>query len=260
MAERLVLASFNLCWEAEQQGGFRERAVQNGYTQAPQTDMPLYYRDGGGSVVFILADFEPGADGKPEPVCRVIALKPQIDSSFVPKHAVLPFGDVLVNKMIAETTNMGAGYGLVYQRQRHPTRLGRLRTLMRAQDDGRARILYIEEAPQYYEFVYVHAADEVANDPRTLDMVMQPSSRAGMQAFVDDKWEIDFCNLNPHACVTDAQLAQQERLRQNDSRTGWALPFSGIGSTGSGDNRSNQQKSEDKAWWENYHRCGSGKC
>ena len=57
------------------------------------------------------------------------------------------------------------------------------------------------------------------------------------------------------------QLKQAEaEARARQARQPIPIPFTGIGRIGSGDNRSPEQRRNDKAWWENYHRCGSGKC
>jgi hypothetical protein len=114
-------------------------------------------------------------------------------------------------------------------------------------------MIYIEEGAKDYEFLYAHGSRAVIENPRTADMGTDPGGRTPIQAFINDRWEIAFCDLNPHACLTPEQQQQRDRAAatQANRSTNWTLPFSGIGST-SGDNRSNEQRLKDKAWWENY--------
>lgn len=261
-AERLVLTSFNLCWTAEENGGFERLATDAGFSRTPQARGPLYYRDAQGAVVFITADFGPGADGAPEPACRFTVVKPQLDTPFSPRQPLMPAGEALIDRIIAESKNMGSGYRVVALRQPHPGRPGRYRTLLRSDQGARARMIYIERGARDYEFLYVHGSRVVIDSPATPDIGTDPAGRIPVQAFVNDRWEIAFCNLNPHACLTPQQQRQMDQAAQARARdsTNWTLPFSGIGSSRSGDNRSNQQRLNDRAWWDNYHRCGRGKC
>ncbi|HMO74292.1 MAG TPA: hypothetical protein PKD48_03045 [Sphingopyxis sp.] len=263
-AERLVLRGFNICWDAEAGGDLEKLALGRGFAGAPQAVQPLFYYDAGDAVVFLTADFAPGADGVAEPACRVTVVRPQIDTPYNRARPILSEPKALLDEIVRfQTTNQG--YRLVYLRQPHPRRSGRLRSLLVLHRGARAKMVYIEEGAKGYEFLYAHGARAVIDDPATADIGTDPVGRAGIQAFVDDRWEIAFCELNPHACVTDEQLRQMARAeadaarRARESRN-WTLPFSGIGSTASGDNRSNEQKLRDKAWWENYNRCGRGKC
>lgn len=263
-AERTILAAFNICWTAETGGNLAKLATDAGFAPPPQAKgSSFFYRDAVGSVIFLFADFGPGADGAPEPACRITAIKPQLDTPYTPRQPILLAPGDLIDLMVRETANMGTGYRVITLRQPHPRRPGRTRTLLRSDQGARARMIYIEESAKDYEFLYAHGSRAVIHDPATADIGTDPTGRVGMQAFVDDRWQIAFCDLNPHACLTpqqQRQLDQQALARARDSKN-WTLPFSGIGSAaGNGDNRSNEQKSRDKAWWENYHRCGRGKC
>lgn len=261
MPERVILGTFNICWDAERGQNLQKLLSENGYAWAPQATSPIYYRDVNGTVVFLIADFGAGADGLPEPACRITALKPQVDSVWAPRGAILPGFEALLDRLASGAANMGSGYRVVYRRQPNPKRAGHRHTLLQLDEGARARLIYIEEGPTHYEFLYVRGSRKVVFDPATVATGTLPAGRHGMQAFVTDRWQIAFCNLNPHTCLTPAE---QRRLDQQ-ARTAAAsrpvtLPFSGIGSSGSGDNRSNQQRLNDKSWWDNYHRCGRGKC
>lgn len=253
MPERLILGSLNACWEAEEGANFSSLAWENGFAPAPQARGPLFYRDAGGVVIFVSADFGPGADGQPEPACRITALKPQLDTPWTPRGAPMPAG--FVERVARETVAMGAGYELHVLRQRHPTRAGRLRTILVADSGARGRVIYIEEGPEDVDVLYFHAARAVFTDPATLDLGTDPGVRPALQAFVNDRWEMAFCDLNPHACVTAAEQARIDAAAAEPR----ALPFSNF-DTGPGDNRSQAQRQRDSAWWDNYHRCGSGRC
>lgn len=263
-AERLVLRGFNICWDAEGGGNLEKLALGGDFIRVPQTVRPLFYYDVGQTVIFFSGDFGPGSDGLPEPACRITAVRPQIDTQYNPARSILLEPNALLNEMVRFLTN-NHGYRVVYTRQPHPRRAGRLRSLLVQERGARAKMVYIEEGPKGYEFLYAHGARAVITDPATADIGTDPLGRAGMQAFVDDRWEMAFCSLNPHACVTDEQLrrmaqADAEAARRARESRNWTLPFSGIGNSAGGDNRSNEQRLRDKAWWENYHRCGRGKC
>jgi hypothetical protein len=256
--EGAVLSAFNICWTAEDGGDHERLAAQKGFVRAPQAKGPMYHRDVQGSVVFLTADFAPGADGAPEPACRVT----ELDTPYTLRHAILPAGNALIHRMVQDSAKLGWGYRTMLLRQPHPRRAGLKRTLLRSDQQQRARMIYIEESAAYYEFLYVHASRAVIDDPATADIGTDPKGRAGMQAFVNDRWEIAFCNLNPHACVTPEQQRRMDSAaaaRARDSSS-WTAPFSGIGSRGGGDNRSNEQRLRDEAWWKNYHQCGRGRC
>lgn len=261
--ERAVLAGFNICWSTEEGGNIARLAADAGFSPSPQPTGANFYRDVVGSVLFLAADFGPGADGAPEPACRITVLKPQLDTAYAPKQAILPAAGDLIDLMVRETRTMGPGYRVVMLRQPHPGRPGRTRTLLRADQGQRARMIYIEEGARAYEFFYAHGARAVIADPATADIGTDPNGRKDIQAFVNERWEAAFCDLNPHACSTpqqQRQLDQAAAARARDS-TNWTLPFSGIGAAArNGENRSNEQRLKDKAWWDNYHRCGSGKC
>lgn len=261
--ERAVLAGFNVCWSAEEGGNLGRLAADAGYAPSPQPTGANFYRDVLGSVLFLAADFGPGADGTPEPACRITVLKPQLDTPYAPKQAILPAAGDLINRIVQESQTLGSGYRVLILRQPHPGRPGRKRTLLRSDQGQRARIIYIEEGARDYEFLYAHGARAVILNPATADLGTDPSGRRDIQAFVNDRWEAAFCDLNPQACITpeqQRQLDQAAAARARDS-TSWILPFSGIGATArNGDNRSHQQRLNDRTWWENYHRCGRGKC
>lgn len=261
--ERAVLSSFNVCWSAEEGGNLARLATDAGFSPSPQQTGANFYRDVMGSVLFLAADFGPGSDGRPEPACRITILKPQLDTPYAPRQAILPAAGDLIDVIVREAQAMGFAYRVVILRQPHPGRPGRKRTLLRAEQGQRARMIYVEEGARDYEFLYAHGARVVINDPATADLGTEPSGRRDIQAFVNGRWEAAFCDLNPHACLTpqqQRQLDQAAAARARDS-TNWTLPFSGIGAAArNGDNRSNEQRLKDKAWWDNYHRCGSGKC
>ncbi len=258
--EQVVLGAFNICWEAEEGGDLHRLAWEAGFDPAPQATRPLYYRDVGGAVIFLAADFGPGADGQPEPACRITALKPQLDTPWTPGGSPLQGGRALVDRMIANAPSLGGGYRVVAERQPHPAHRDRVRTVLISEQGARSRMIYIEEGARDYEFLYVHGARAVVHDPATPNIGVDPSGRAPMQAFVNDRWTIAFCDLNPHACVTREQQAQIDaRAARARAEAPWTLPFSGIGASG-GDNRSNAQRQRDSAWWDNYHRCGAGRC
>ncbi|MBX3565227.1 MAG: hypothetical protein KF730_11720 [Sphingomonas sp.] len=262
MKERVILGTMNICWDAERGGNLGKLTYEAGFDPTPQAQRPLYYRDVEGTVVFLSADFGPGDDGLPEPACRITALKPQVGAQWTPRGAILPDFNALLDRLISGAATMESGYRVVYRGQPNPRRPGTRHTLLRMDEGPRARLIYVEEAPTHYEFLYVRGSRKVVFDPSTLEIGTLPAGRTGMQAFVTDRYEIAFCNLNPHACETPEQRRSREQMARNatQARPPIAIPFSGIGSTGGGDNRSNEQKLRDKAWWENYHRCGRGKC
>lgn len=262
MKERLVLGSFNMCWEAEDGADLSRALRENGFAMAPQARTPLYFRQESGTTILFASFFGRDGSGGRESACRITALKPQVNSPWTPKSAIFPEFSALLDRLVQGAATMGGGYKPVALRQPIARRPGHARTLLRLDEGTRARMIYVEEAPTYYEFVYYSAARSIIDDPGTIGDVVQPPARAAMQAFVDDGWEIAFCNLNPHHCLTKEQQRQQQEMaaRAARNREPIPIPFSGIGSIRSGDNRSNEQRLKDKAWWENYHRCGSGKC
>lgn len=262
MKERIVLGSFNMCWQAEDGANLEQALRENGFTMAPQATTPLYFRQESGTTVLFASYFGEDSDGGRISSCRITALKPQIDSRWTPTAPIFSEFSSLLDRIVQGAANMGSGYRHVAARQPIAQRPGHARTLLRLDEGSRARMIYIEEGPTYYEFVYFNSTRAVVDDPGTLDAVIQPAARAAMQAFVDDGWEVAFCNLNPQNCLTPEQQRQQEAMAANAARNRApiSIPFSGIGSTRSGDNRTNEQRLRDKSWWENYHRCGSGRC
>ncbi|HRK64154.1 MAG TPA: hypothetical protein PLN53_07135 [Terricaulis sp.] len=254
--EQLVRGAFFSCWQAEEGANFQHLVFANGFARVPQAQGDLYFRDARGVVIFLSASFSPGADGQPEPACRVTAMQPQLDTPWTPGGAPLPGSFV---EVIARETQ-AMGYSLRALRQPHPRRAGRLRTILVFDGGARGRMIYIEEGPQDVEFLYFHASRAVFNDPATPDIGTSPAVRTPLQAFVNDRWTIAFCDLNPHACITREEQARIDaRAAEARRQEAWTLPFSGIGAS-SGDNRSGEQRSRDSAWWDNYHRCGSGRC
>lgn len=262
MKERVVLGSFNMCWEAEDGADLSRALRENGFAMAPQAATPLYFRQESGTTILFASYYSRNPAGEREASCRITALKPQVDSQWTPRAAIFPEFSALLDRIVQASANMRGGYRLVALREPIARRPGHARTLLRLDEGPRARIIYIEEGPTYYEFVYRNTARAIIDSPAGLGEIIQPAARAAMQAFVDDGWEVAFCNLNPQNCLTQEQQRQQEAMaaRAARNREPIPIPFSGIGSVRSGDNRSNQQRLDDKAWWQNYHRCGSGKC
>lgn len=260
--ERLVLGSFNMCWEGEDQpGNLPIRLRENGFRLAPFSDT-LHMRTEQNTTILFMAYYGQDANGQPETYCRITALKPQIDSHWTPKAPIFNDFDALLDRIINATGTMGGGYRLTTLRQPTGGTTGPRKTVLHLDERVRGRIIHIEEAPRYYEFVYINAPRATIANPATLDQVIQPEARAAMQLMVDDSWEVAFCNLNPQHCLTEAQRRQQAEMaaRAANRREPIPLPFSGIGSIRSGDNRTNEQRLRDRAYWENYHRCGSGRC
>lgn len=263
LKERIVLGSFNMCWEGEEGKNLTADLRNNGFALAPQATSNLYFRQEGDTTLLFGFYFGQDKLGRSEAFCSVTALKPQIVSPWTPKGPILPAFDQLLDRMLGSAANMGPGYRAVQMRQPIPGQPGMRRTLLHANVGTHGRIIFIDEGPTLYEFGYYNAHSSIIKDPGMWKDLVQPSTRNAKQMMVDDKWEIAFCNLNPHNCLTKEQQRQQElaaaQAQQRGNRN-TALPFSGIGSTRSGDNRSHEQRLRDKAWWENYHRCGSGKC
>lgn len=232
-AEQLVLRAFNLCWDAEQGGNLAKLAAAKGFVNTPQSRSPVYHRDSGDAVVFLSADYGPGADGAPEPACRITVVRPQVDTSYNPRRPVLPSAAALMDEIVRVSTGK-MGYQMVASRQPHPRRAGHVRTILKAGQGGRGKLIYVEQGPTHYEFLYVHAMRSVIDDPGMPDMAIDPRGRAPLQAYVDDRWTIAFCNLNPHACETPQQ--RQARIAaeqaQASARSSSPIPFSGIGSSG----------------------------
>ena len=262
MKERIVLGSFNMCWEGEEGKNLTADLRSNGFALAPQATSNLYFRQEGDTTLLFLFYFGQDKLGRSEAFCSVTALKPQIVSPWTPKGAILPAFDQLLDRMISSAAKMGPGYRTVQVRQPIPGQPGMRRTLLHANDGAHGRIIFIDEGPTLYEFGYYNAHGSIIKDPGMWKDLVQPATRNAKQMMVDDKWEMAFCSLNPHNCLTKEQQRQQEIAASQAARgnRNTALPFSGIGSIRSGDNRSNEQRLNDKAWWENYHRCGSGKC
>lgn len=255
--ERAVLTALNICWEAEEGADLGQVARSYGFYRVPQARAPMQMTEAGASVVFLSADFGAGADGDPEPACRITVLKPNLDTAWTPPGPPLPAGSALVERIISASAGFGRGYQVLQRAASHPRRPGRTGTLLRSDEGRRARLIYIEQGPADYEFLYVAAAREVADAPATRDIGTDPSLRTVLQAFVNDRWEIAFCELNPHACRTPEQLRAEREAASQDR--GWSLPSLVL--PGSRDDpRAHQRQLQDSAWWDNYHRCGRGTC
>ena len=254
--QRVVLAGFNACLLGEMGRSFGQEAQRLGFSRAPQATGELYVYKINNSSVFVGADYGAGADGRPEPACRITVLKPQIDERYTPRGSPLPDAASFVDYLIQRNGALDEAYQVVYRRQPHPTRSGKLRTLMRTDAGSRIRLVYIEEGPNDVEFLYAHGARNVMMDPRITDMGTDPRGRQNMQAYVNDVWEIAFCDLNPHACLTRAQMEEMDRQAraQANQREPIPIPFSGIGGR-SGDNRTNEQRLRSEAAQQERMRC-----
>lgn len=251
--ESAVLEALNACWIGEEGGDVRQAARNSDFTLMPGTRGAYFYRTFGDRVVTFSADYAPDALGRPEPACRVTVLVPQLDTPWSRRQPVLLNPDGLLEVMIDGVLRMSPSYQLVARRAPHPRRPGARRTLMKAYQGDRGRMIYIEENPDAFEVLYVNAVRSTIDDPAIPDIGTDPVGRVGAQAFVDDRWSMAFCELNPHVC------AEPERARMSGSVTqDWTLPFSGIGSSGSSSGNA-QQRSRDESWWRNYHETGRGR-
>ena len=251
-----ILAGLNACFIGEERGGFGQEALRLGFGRAPQATGDLYVAKVNNSTIFVGADYGAGADGRPEPACRITVLKPQIDEQYTPRGPVLPEASAFIDYLVQRTARLGEGYSLVYRRQPHPTRSGKMRTLLRSDMGARVRLLYIEEGPNDVELLYAHGARAVMMNPQITDIGTDPRGRQNMQAYVNDVWEIAFCDLNPHACLTRAQMEEMERQARVEAnrRDPIPIPFSGIGGR-SGDNRTNEQRLRSEAAQQERMRC-----
>lgn len=258
--ERLAFNALNACWNANQHDDPDTHARAEGFSRMPGATMPYYYRPVGGVVATLSISLEPNDRGEPEPACRVTFLKPNLDTPWTPRGPIMDSAAV-VERMVSTTTSWASPYRLVTRRQSHPTRVGRTRTLLRRQDAQWSYILYVEEGPEAVEILWAGGSARVINDPGLPDFGTEPAGRQAAQAFVNDRWQIAFCELNPHACETPAQAAARQRAQNSPAPAArnLALPFSGIGAGGSGDNRSNAQRLRDESWWRNYHNTGRGR-
>lgn len=250
-AESVVLTAFNVCWEGEDGADVFALARQSGFSQMPGARTPYFYRDVSGRVVTLSASYSPNSRGQPEPACRITVMKPQLDTPWTPQFDLLPNIDGLIEVIVEGAQSFTPSYRIVTLRQPHPVRRGRTRTLLKAYEGSRGRMIYIEEGRAAYEFLYVNGHISVIDDPTIPDFGTDPTGRAASQAFVDDRWAMAFCELNPHVC------AEPERVASSDYED-WTLPFSGIGSSGGG-NQSAAQRSRDESWWRNYHETGRGR-
>lgn len=260
--EAMVLTGFNLCWDGEAGADLRAKAEASGFTHDGYSDDLSFYADAEGAVVFFLADYGAGADGKSEPACRITVMRPQIDTPYLRKTAILSDAPGLLRQIAAFHTGLPQPYQTVKFRQPHASRLGRTATLLRWSGGARTKIVYAEEGPTYVEFFYAHGNTAVIDAPGLPESATTPLRRVGLQAFVNDRWTSAFCELNPNACVTPKQAEPPPSSNKWDFQN-WVLPFSGIGAAaGSGDNRSQEQRLKDRQWWTdyNYRTCGRAKC
>lgn len=261
LKEKLVLGSFNMCWEGEEQGNLAMRLRENGFNLAPNSET-LYMRQEQGTTILFMAYYGKDPEGGPETMCRITALKPQIVSPWTPKNPIFDDFFGLLERIVDGAATMASGYRVTAMREMEPSNREVYRTKLYLDERVRGRLIHIEEAPTYYEFVYINSLRSRIASPATLSEIIRPDARAAMQMMVDDSWEVAFCRLNPQHCLTDEELRQQAEMaaRASRQREPISIPFSGIGAIRSGDNRSNDQRQRDRAYWENYHRCGSGRC
>lgn len=260
--EAMVLTGFNLCWDGEAGADLKASAEQVGFTHDGYSDALSFYADADGAVVFLVADYGAGADGLPEPACRITVLRPQVDTPYLRKTAILADAAGLLGQIAAFHTSQSDPWQTKIFRKPHVSRLGRTATLLRWSKGDRTKIVYIEEGPTYVDFVYAHGSSSTIDAPGMTESATTPLRRVGLQAFVDDRWTIAFCDLNPHACTTPQQ-AQPPKSSSKWNFENWVLPFSGIGAAAArGDNRSNDQRLRDRQWWTdyNYRTCGRAQC
>lgn len=261
LKEKLVLGSFNMCWEGEEQGNLAARLRENGFRLAPNSET-LFMRQEQNTTILFTAYYGKDPEGGPETMCRITALKPQIVSPWTPKDPIFPDFSGLLERIVGGAATMGGGYRVTSMREMAPENRELRRTKLHLDERVRGRLIHIEEAPTYYEFVYINSLRSRIASGATLSEIIRPDARAAMQLMVDDSWEAAFCRLNPQNCLTEEQQRQQAEMaaRAARQREPIAIPFSGIGAIRSGDNRSNEQRLRDRAYWQNYHRCGSGRC
>ena len=259
--EKLVLGSFNMCWEGEEQGNLAVRLRENGFSPAPNSET-LYMRQEQNTTILFTAYYGKDPAGGPETMCRITALKPQIVSPLTPNNRIFEDFSGLLERIVDGAAMMASGYRLTAMREAEPGNSELRRTKLYLDERVRGRLIHIDEAPTYYEFVYINSLRSRIANPATLSEIIRPDARAAMQLMVDDSWEAAFCSLNPQNCLTEEQRRQQAEMAERASRQREPIPipFSGIGAIRSGDNRSNEQRLRDRAYWENYHRCGSGRC
>jgi len=259
--EKLVLGSFNMCWEGEEQGNLATRLKENGFRLAPNSET-LYMRQEQNTTILFTAFYGKDPEGGPETMCRITALKPQIVSPWTPKSPIFDDFSGLLERIVDGAATMGSGYRTTAMREIEPGSRDLRRTKLYLDERVRGRLIHIEEASTYYEFVYINSLRSRIASPTTLSEIIRPDARAAMQLMVDDSWEVAFCRLNPQNCLTEEQRRQQAEMaaRASQRREPIPIPFSGIGAIRSGDNRSNEQRQRDRAFWDNFHRCGSGRC
>ncbi len=260
--DAMVLTGFNLCWDGEKGANLKAEAERVGFTHDGYSDALSFYADAEGAVVFLVADYGAGADGRPEPACRITVLRPQIDTPYLRKAAILADASGLLNQIAAFHSGLPDPYRILMFRKPHASRLGRTATLLRWSGGDRAKIVYVEEGPTYVDFLYAHGSAAAIDAPGLPESATSPLRRVGLQAFVNDRWTSAFCDLNPNACAAPQQ-PQPPKSSTSWNFENWVLPFSGIGAAAArGDNRSHEQRLRDRQWWTdyNYRTCGRAQC
>lgn len=260
--EAMVLTGLNLCWDGEAGADLKAKAEHVGFTHDGYSHALSFYADAEGAVVFLVADYGAGADGRPEPACRITVLRPQIDTPYLRKTAILADASGLLNQIAAFHSSLQDPYRTLMFRKPHASRLGRKATLLRWRGGDRAKIVYVEEGPTYVDFLYAHGSAAAIDAPGLPESATSTLRRVGLQAFVNDRWISAFCDLNPNACAAPQQ-PQPPKSSTSWSFENWVLPFSGIGAAAArGDNRSNEQRLRDRQWWNdyNYRTCGRAQC
>ena len=271
----MIVRSLDLCWDVVDGANASASAASQGLTLMPGARYPYFFRDVDGKVVTVSVSLEPNAAGEAEPACRITVMKPNLNTAWTPRTALLADPEALIQRIVTTMTGSQSPYQLVMRRQAHPGRRGHVRTLLRRVEANQVKLLYVEEGPQAIEVLWAAGSHRAMNDPRITDMGTDPSGRVAAQAFVNDRWEIAFCELNPRTCETPAQAQARQRAESGRVRSGqssssagsqtstsssnWTLPFSGIGSGGAGDNRTQTQRQRDDSWWRNYHSTGRGR-
>lgn len=260
--ERAVLSAFNICWDIEAGKDMAALLSANGFQRAPQATNHVYFREVQGTTIMTILYFGKDSAGEHEAACRVTALKPQVQSPWTPQHPILPGFETLLDRIVGASAAMGPGYRPEYMREPHPNRPGVRRSRLFRDDGKHGRFLYVEESATHFDFAYYHAARAILKQRDVMEQVTRADSLQAMQLFVDDGWTVRFCNLNPQNCETEAQrAARAAQSAQAGRSSSSALPFSGIGAIRSGDNRTNEQRLRDRAWWSDYHsRCARTRC
>ena len=264
--DRYVMRSLEMCWEVVDGANAEVSARSRGFYRMPGTSAPYFFRDVGGRVVTVSVSLEPNAAGQAEPACRVTVLKPNLDTPWTPRGSLLDNASGLVDRLVSVMSGAPTNYQVVTRRQAHPRRAGHLRTLLQRRRGDTLALFYFEEGPQAIEILWAEGAVSALSDPSIPDFGTDPAGRRGAQAFVNDRWEMAFCELNPHTCETPAQrAANAASAAAARPSSDWVLPFSGIGQSAArarqdhlNDPRTHAQRLRDQGWWDNYRRSGRG--